>query len=837
MIKQSLFIVTLFVILMGCATTGETGAPTAKENLMDLIENQNLDKIREIFGFNTDANSANELGQTALHIAAGKDLAEIAAVLLVRGAKVDARDKEGKTPLHYALREKALGVISILIKNGAGLFVKDNAGRHPLHEALQGSLDTLKLLVGAENAGTRDENGNTPLHYAAEAGKLNETEYLISLKAPVADRNLLGETALDVALKQTASLPHAKVARILLKNGSPTPKEKAFDYLPKIADGNLSMGYELGSTALHFAAGRGHRGWCELLLQEGAPVNAQDLPGNTPLHRAVENGFLDIAELLIRSKADVNARDFNNNTAIHLALTSRKPQETLGLLLGNGADPNGKNNFGNTALHLVVTLNLPTELLSILIARSADPNSRNKLGNSPLMEAVRAKKKEESRLLLQAGASLFATNNEDRSPLTEAIFQGIETFRWLVGPESVALRDDNGNTPLHVAVRVGDHPAVVSYLLASGAMINDRNKNGNTPLLLAIDRESVEICQLLLQSGADIYTLNNDAVSALAALFQKKLAFVDQVITSDLLEKTDSSQNTPLFHAVFSDSLPITDLLLKKGAKIQAKNLLGSTPLHEAVRQGSLSLVEFLIKNGAKLGEIDNLGNTTLHNVVFGGSQEIGDLLLSSVDPAGGLILLNYRNKEGRSPLHEAVRRGEIRMAGYFLAKRASLLTQDNNGRTPLFDAVMLDSLEMSELLIAGGAKVMVRDASGNTPLHMAVSGRAKGLNELLIANGADLFAENRLGETPISMALGNGIEAARLLLNKKNIGTQNNQGNTPLHLAVLGAKDESVLAYLLGLGPDVNPRNKNGRTPLDLALESKKSAFAELLLKAGAIR
>ena len=50
-------------------------------------------------------------------------------------------------------------------------------------------------------------------------------------------------------------------------------------------------------TPLHYAA-RGHKNVAELLLDNGADVNAKDKHGNTPLHKATLRGNKDIVELL-----------------------------------------------------------------------------------------------------------------------------------------------------------------------------------------------------------------------------------------------------------------------------------------------------------------------------------------------------------------------------------------------------------------------------------------------------------------------------------------------------------------------------------------------------------
>ena len=80
------------LLFAACETAAPPPPPPAKESLLDMVENQNLGKIREVFGLDQDVNSVNAQGQTALHLAATKDLTDIAAVLLARGATVGVSD-------------------------------------------------------------------------------------------------------------------------------------------------------------------------------------------------------------------------------------------------------------------------------------------------------------------------------------------------------------------------------------------------------------------------------------------------------------------------------------------------------------------------------------------------------------------------------------------------------------------------------------------------------------------------------------------------------------------------------------------------------------------------
>jgi len=59
---------------------------------------------------------------------------------------------------------------------------------------------------------------------------------------------------------------------------------------------------------LHAAAGLGRKEIVELLIAEGADVNAENDSGDTPLHWAAMEGHTKVAELLITTGADVNAK-------------------------------------------------------------------------------------------------------------------------------------------------------------------------------------------------------------------------------------------------------------------------------------------------------------------------------------------------------------------------------------------------------------------------------------------------------------------------------------------------------------------------------------------------
>ena len=93
-------------------------------------------------------------GETPLLWAAWKDSVDVARLLISRGAKVDAKENiNGRTPLHVAAYWNNLKVAQLLIDNGADKNVKDNYGEKPIDYAK--SSEMKKLLGGQDGSGKR----------------------------------------------------------------------------------------------------------------------------------------------------------------------------------------------------------------------------------------------------------------------------------------------------------------------------------------------------------------------------------------------------------------------------------------------------------------------------------------------------------------------------------------------------------------------------------------------------------------------------------------------------------------------------------------------------------
>jgi ankyrin repeat protein len=184
------------LLLGGCS---EPPPPTI--NLYRAIHSGDLDQIKRHIYWGTDINQADSQGETPLHVAARRARLIIARELLKNGADPNAKNAAGKTPLRVALGEGKTQLAEVLFEQGARddpqelLFALARAGvddRDSLALLVQRGAD-----VNATN-----EAGLTPLHIAVLDGQRLLTKRLIDLGADVDVADDHGRTPLSIATEK-----------------------------------------------------------------------------------------------------------------------------------------------------------------------------------------------------------------------------------------------------------------------------------------------------------------------------------------------------------------------------------------------------------------------------------------------------------------------------------------------------------------------------------------------------------------------------------------------------------------------------------------------------------
>ena len=249
-------------------------------------------------------------------------------------------------------------------------------------------------------------------------------------------------------------------------------------------------------------------------IRKGADVNARldsyphshyfflsaDGDGATPLHLAITFDKLDIAELLINNGADVNAKNSDGATPVHLAITSDKG-DIAELLINKGADVNAKSIYGDTPLHYTALKNaISTDILAnianiLLISKDADVNAKTTLKNAVSTAS----------LLISKGADVNAKNVWGSTPLhTAAYNNAVKVADLLISKGAdVNAKNNNGEVPLHYAVRA-NAVDITNFLISKGADINAQDTDGDTLLYWAIEGNKNKFAKVLINNGAHV---------------------------------------------------------------------------------------------------------------------------------------------------------------------------------------------------------------------------------------------------------------------------------------------------------------------------------------------
>jgi ankyrin repeat protein len=418
-----------------------------------------------------------------------------------------------------------------LVDAGADVSRTTADGTTALHwAAYYGNLDLARRLLRAEaDADVRNDYGSTPLGEAAAKGDLDMIALLLEAGADVESANPEGQTAL-MAVARTGNIA---AAELLLGHG---------------ANVNAVEGWG-GQTALHWAAARQHADMVNLLITEGANVEARAIDRNwerqvtseprmkdmktgglTPLLYAVRENCIDCVKALLDAGADINKPDPDNVSPLILAL-----------------------------------LNLRYDIAMLLIERGADINQWDFYGRTPLYAAV------DTHLVV-------GRSNRGDLPSVDG-YDAMDVAKGLL---------ENGANP-NLSLKLYPPAREIVYDRA-----NDFNimNTGATPIQQASYMGDIEMMKLLLSYGADWKQPNIFGVTPMIALTSRS-----------------TNENTRGYMKTELDVMQALDVLMSAGADInQNGGVRGETPLHTSARMNWQTVVSFLVENGADLFARDNNG-------------------------------------------------------------------------------------------------------------------------------------------------------------------------------------------------------------------------------------
>ncbi len=262
---------------------------------------------------------------------------------------------------------------------------------------------------------------------------------------------------------------------------------------------------------------------------------------------------------------------------------------------------------------------------------------------------------------------------------------------------------------IHQAAGKGDVAKVKEFLAKNPELLNIKDVQGNTPLLIATNGGQKEVVEFLITKGAN-------------------------------LDSANTYMYTPLHYSILRKHIAIAEILIEAGANPNIPNVWGSTPLHTCAGGNYLKEAEFLIKHKAGVNTKDEIGETPLFVAArFRHKEMILLLIKNGAD-------VDARDNVGRTALFVAAEGNSSRILELLINQGAAIDVTDKFGRTPLHGAAIAGYHGIVQMLVRRGADVNARDAKGKTPYFYAATYGHNTLTERLMSLGAqpDVFVGDR---------------------------------------------------------------------------------------------
>ncbi|NHJ40271.1 MAG: hypothetical protein FK731_09590, partial [Asgard group archaeon] len=448
----------------------------------------------------------------------------------------------------------------------------------------------------------------------------------------------------------------------------------------------------------------------------------------------VTNENYKVVQNIIQLGVDINCTDEHNSNALHYAAYNDKPN-AIDYLIKNKINIKQLNSAGQNPLFSAVINNASAafdKLSSIYDINTKDVNGyavvhyaiANK--NIDLVSKIFQIKEFNINIIDKEKSSLshFAILNQDTK-----IAQFILDHKDLLESKN---KDDM--TPLLLTCKVGDLK-LVQFLLSKNADVHAKDINGNTILTIAAKSGHKEIVQYLLDNRVKIDLDNTKEVKSVTqvlfgeaclnlseSVLNNNIDAVRFFLNSNINPNFKDSLPGILYKSVPNNNLDITEILLTHGAKINEVNKVGDSLLTIALKNKFIEMSMFLIQHNVAI-DIDN------------------DLLLAC--KVGNLKLVQFlerknanltaKDKNGETALSISAKLGYADIVKYLLDKRVPYEVNDNIYLTEnitkclfgepygtIFEAIESEDVEVVKFFVKYGDNLNTPDHDNFTPLIYA---------------------------------------------------------------------------------------------------------------------
>jgi ankyrin repeat protein len=583
----------------GGKTTKELAAA---ENIFAAADVGDLEAIKKHLEGGEDVNAANKQGYTALHMAVRRGQKDAAALLLEKGANVNA-ERKGKTTLDFAGKNEE---IAALLREKGGKTGKEIKAAGSIFSAAQsGLVDAVKThLAGGADVNAKNKGGYTALHLAAKKGHVEVAKVLLEAKADIGLVSKSGKTALHYVAYYNGNLD---LAAALLDAGAAVNAK----------DGK-------NKTPLDYALSKKRTELTELLRSKGGKTT-KELAAAENIFAAADVGDLEAIKKHLEGGEDVNAANKQGYTALHMAVR-RGQKDAAALLLEKGANVNAERK-GKTTLDFA---GKNEEIAALLREKGGKTGKEIKAAGS-IFSAAQNGLVDAVKTHLAAGVEVNGKNKGGYAALHLAAKKGhVEVAKALLDAKAdIGLASKSGKTALHYVAYYNGNLDLAKLLLDAGADPNVLDKRSKTPLDYAVSRKNDALVELLLAKGARTgkeLRAENDVHYAAANGYAD--AVRGYIENGGDVNAGDRGGYTALQYAAYNGYIEVVRVLVENKADVNAAaNKPKKSALHYAAQQGRKEIALLLLDKGADVNALDSHGRTALDITLRYRRTETGELL------------------------------------------------------------------------------------------------------------------------------------------------------------------------------------------------------------------
>lgn len=324
-------------------------------------------------------------------------------------------------------------------------------------------------------------------------------------------------------------------------------------------------------------------------------------------------------------------------------------------------------------------------------------NKKDRYGKTPLHCAAQSGSQECFQLLLTEGAR-FSDDIYNRSELHFVAQSGnIKCLDYLRDKfkkngifqfeNEIHKKDKYGNNLLHYAAKSGNKECIERIIGDHIAFIE--NNNGDTPLHHIASIETIEDKEKHGEAMAFL-------IEKMAAMLMTDAFFV--------INQTNRLGYTPLHLAAINDNTACIKVLIERGAKIDAKNVIdGSNALHYAIMYGHSETAKKLLSLNANKNIRHEDDRVLVHLAAMSGNKDCLEFIIekfpediNTTDGSDNTLLhlaAQFGNKECLELLAEKMKSKGINLS-------EEIFKKNNNGETAMHSAALSGNVECLEYLI-----------------------------------------------------------------------------------------------------------------------------------------